>query len=311
MHNFDFDVAVIGGGPAGLSAAIALGRSCRRVAVFDSAKPRNYAAEAVHCFLGSEGRSPWQLREIGREEARRYDVEFFDDEVTHAAPLTAPDDFVTAFHVQSADRVFRVRAILLATGMMDALPQIQGLRERYGKSVHHCPYCDGWECRGQHLIAFGATPESAAKLAVTLRGWSGQVTACTDGQEFSDVERELLSRLKIPYSSLRICELTGGAGPQQMVFSDGTSIPFDGLFFASGQGQRSDLPKILGCQCDGEDLIVTADKQCTSIPGVFLAGDADGDVQFSIVAAAEGAIAATSINQALLDQDHFPQPACA
>jgi thioredoxin reductase len=187
--------------------------------------------------------------------------------------------------------------------MIDDLPEIPGLRDFYGASVHHCPYCDGWEHRDQSLVALG-TATGAVKLAATLRGWSGRITACTSGELVSEVDRVLLQRLGIACREERITELRGRNGALQSVaFDKGASVPCDALFFSSGQGQRSQLPALLGCDRDDKGLIIKRSKQCTSVAGVYIAGDADGDVQFSVVAAAEGAVAATAIHQALLDQD--------
>jgi thioredoxin reductase len=297
---FKFDVAIIGAGPAGLSAAITLGRARRRVVVFDHGKPRNHAARAVHCFLGLDGLSPWELRERGRNEASAYGVTFVDAEVTAARCLTKDRSELTAFAVATEERETHVRSLLLATGMIDQLPSIPGLKEAYGTVVHHCPYCDGFEHRDQSLVALGSA-ESAPKLGATLLGWSSQVTVCTNGRPLAEGARFRLARLGIAYRDERIHELVGES--KMIRFEDGTSASCEALFFSSDQSQKSTLPQMLGCECDGEGLMVTRGKQCTNICGVYLAGDADGDVQFSVVAAAEGAIAATAINQDLLDQD--------
>jgi thioredoxin reductase len=246
--------------------------------------------------------SPLGLREIGRREAARYNVSFLDCEVVGAERIVAKGVVPTRFRIDALERHFHVRAVLLATGMVDHLPEIPGTQERYGKSIHHCPYCDGWEHRGQRLVALGGG--AAAKLAAMLRGWSREVSLCTNGQPLDHRDRALLTNLQIPVHTQMIRRFAGALGDvQSVVFVDETTIPFDAIFFSSGQGQRSKLPKTLGCECNDEDLVLTVRKQLTSENGVFLAGDADGDVQFSIVAAAEGAIAATAIHQALLDQD--------
>lgn len=297
---FEFDVAVVGGGPAGLSAAITLGRARRRVVVFDHGKPRNFAARAVHCFLGLDGLSPGELRERGRNEACAYGVTFVDGEVTAAHCLANDNSQLTAFAIVTATRVTHVRSLLLATGMIDRLPEIPGVEKEYGRIVHHCPYCDGYEHRDQSLIALGSA-ESAPKLGAMLLAWSNDVTVCTNGEELPETAKVKLSRLGIAYHEARITKLEGQS--KAICFDDGTHISCEALFFSSGQSQKSDLFSMLGCQRDEEGLVVTQKKQCTSVCGVYLAGDADGDVQFAVVAAAEGAIAATAIHQDLLDQD--------
>jgi thioredoxin reductase len=302
-NSADFDVAIIGGGPAGLSAAVVLARACRRVVLFDHGKPRNYAARAIHGFLGQDGVSPGELRDRGRKEARNYGVEFHDGEVTSARALSADGEHDTYFEITIADNAVTARAVLLATGMTDYLPKIPGLRELYGKSVHHCPYCDGWEHRGKHLVAL-ASGSSAVKLAHSLRVWSPQVTACSNGKSISDKEKEELTSNGVDWREEKVSRLVEDQqGSIKMSFDVGSPLNCDAIFFGGDQGQRSPLAKVLGCETDEDDLIQTYEKQRTCVEGVFVAGDAAGDVQFAIVAAAEGAIAAVAINHMLQEQD--------
>jgi thioredoxin reductase len=300
MTLFEFDVAIVGGGPAGLSAAIVLGRARRKVAVFDHAKPRNFAAQAVHGFLGCDGLSPSKIRELGRKEAMSYGVLFVDDEVAVARCLTKLASPLTAFAVETAKGEHHVRSILLATGMMDHLPEIPGVKEAYGEVVHHCPYCDGWEHRDQALVALGDAT-AGPKLGAELLAWSERVTVCTNGEAISEVDRFKLERLGIGSCCEPVTRLDGEG--RKLHFANGQSTSCEALFFSSEQSERSKLPQMLGCRCNDDGFVVTKDKQGTSIDGVYLAGDADGDVQFAIVAAAEGAIAATAIHQALLEQE--------
>jgi thioredoxin reductase len=269
----------------------------------DHGQPRNFAAKAVHCYLGHDGIAPTYLRELGRSEASRYGVAFLDAEGTDARCTTKKHDQRTEFAIDASGRTFEARAILLATGVRDVLPKIPGIDAFYGTSVHHCPYCDGWEHKDQSLIALGSG-QGVVELAVTLSAWSKQVTACTNGEQLSVESRQCLKRNRLGYRPERISQLHGVKRTLERIeFADGTSISCDALFFSSDQGQHSHLPKLLGCDYDDKGLIVTRQKQCTSVDGVYLAGDADGDVQFAIVAAAEGAIAATAIHKDLLKQD--------
>jgi thioredoxin reductase len=297
----DYDVGIIGGGPAGLSAALVLGRCRRRVILFDHGKPRNLAAVEMHGYLGRDGIPPLDFRSIGRREAERYDVEFVDAEV---AEVRLRREQPSEFEVRPGrGSVLRVRKLLLATGVTDCLPKIEHIADFYGKSVHHCPYCDGWEHRDKRLAALGEG-DAAVGLALSLRTWSKQVTACTSGVSLKASDRQrcalngIASREEIPM------RLEGCNGQlQEIHFAAGPPLECDALFFCSDQFQRSQLPIALGCECDEQGLIVTRGKQDAGVRGLFLAGDADGDVQFAIVAAAEGATAATAINRELQDED--------
>jgi thioredoxin reductase len=299
---FDYDVAIVGGGPAGLSAAVVLGRCRRRVALFDHNQPRNYAAHGVHCYLGHDGIEPHALRDKGRREAAAYGVEIIDAEVVSACALHVHGEQRTQFEVRTKSGRFVVRTLLLATGVVDVLPDIPGFKELYGQSVHHCPYCDGWEHRGQRLAAFGGN-EVPAGLACALKTWSPHVTACTNGRALSDKDRQLLAESAIGIRHEKLVRLNGtGGGLEEVVFESGPPLACDALFFSADCVQRSPLAKMLGCETQ-EEHVKTAKKQKTCIDGLFVAGDADGDVQFAIVAAGEGATAATAINALLQQQD--------
>jgi thioredoxin reductase len=301
--NSDFDVAIVGAGPAGLSAAICLGRCRRKVVVFDHAQPRNEAATAVHGYLGHDGIPPHRLRALGRKEALRYGAVFVDAEVTGIDCVRSPDGQVTVIEVEARGReAMRARKLLLATGMIDELPPIPNIREYYGISVHHCPYCDGWEHRDQRLVAFGdgcSTPG----LALSLKTWSSLVTACTNGSDLSQDNLERLQANGIAIQTAPVLGLRGSGGVlSELVFADQPPLVCDALFFHSHQTQRSRLAAMVGCHFDEKSHVSTYKKQFTGVNGVYVAGDANGEVQFAIVAAAEGAIAATAINRDLQEE---------
>jgi thioredoxin reductase len=301
--NEPYDVAIIGGGPAGLSAALVLGRSRRRVIVCDHGEPRNYAAHAVHGYLGLDGVLPAELRKTGVEEGEKYGVKFVTSKVVSGSCEETEGLSVFLLGLQNG-RSVRARKILLATGVKDELPDILGFDAFYGVSAHHCPYCDGWEHADKRLVAYGKG-EAGAKLAITLLGWSKNVTCCTDGVPLDDALTSRLRNYGIGYRPEKIKELSGSDSILKEVrFSEGDQLPTDAFFFSAGQGQRSSLPERLGCKCDGEGLVISKGKQGTGVRGLFLAGDADGDVQFAVVAAAEGAIAATAINSELQEDDY-------
>jgi thioredoxin reductase len=300
----DYDVAIVGGGPAGLSAAIVLGRARRRVLVCDHGKPRNYAARAIHGYLGIDGISPAELRQRGGEEARRVGVEILAAEVTAVVEKRLPKHKSSRFEVSIAGRPPIVaRKLLLATGLIDVLPDTENVRDFYGTSVHHCPYCDGWEHRGKRLVALG-DGKAAVGLAISLRGWSPHVVACTNGQPIGEVETERLARNHIGHRAEKVVSLSGASDSLEAVHFDmGPPLACDALFFHTDKHQRSPLPAALGCEYDEDGLVITHGKQGTGVPGLFLAGDSAGHVQFAIVAAAEGAIAATAIHRELQLED--------
>jgi thioredoxin reductase len=300
------DVVVVGGGPAGLSAALVLGRSRRRVIVLDGGQPRNAAARQVNGFLGHDGIAPHALRARGRSEVVACGVEVVDDLVTEAERMQPSDSrFVTGFRVQTrGGRTATCRKLLFATGMVDELPNFPGVRECYGVSVHHCPYCDGWEHRGQRLLAYGPAIKDAVGLALGLKCWSEQVTVLTGGRRLGDEPRDRLRRNQIAWCEERIVRLVyQGQQLTGVELISGQKLPGDALFCETVQRPACELPLSLGVTYGDTFTGRTDRKQKTNVPGLFIAGDADGDVQFAIVAAAEGATAAVAINRELLEEE--------
>jgi thioredoxin reductase len=197
----------------------------------------------------------------------------------------------------------RSRKLLLATGVRDVLPDIPGFDELYGRSIHHCPYCDGWERRDQRLVAYGRG-KSAVGLALSLRTWSDRVTACIEAEELSGKDRERCGDCGITVRPERISRLLSEAGELRTIeFESGPPLDCDAIFFNTAQVQRTDLASRLGCATDDWGAAETSSRQRTSVGGLFVAGDADRDVQFVVVAAAEGATAAVAINKELQEED--------
>lgn len=294
------DVIVIGGGPAGLSAALMLGRCRRSVLVIDAGQPRNRWSREIHGFLTRDGVAPLELLRLGREELVRYGVEFHAGIATDARCLPAG-----GFRVRLQNGAWhRSRKLVLATGVCDRLPPIPNFERFYGVSVHHCPYCDGWEWRDAPLAAYGRGRKGVA-LALSLRTWARDVAVCTDGPaRLGAEERAKLTRFGIPLHERRISSLEGSKDGrlERVVFDDGTVLSRRALFFNTGQSQSCDLAVRLGCRLDPKGEILTDRRERTGVPGLFLVGDASKDVQFAIVAAAEGATAAVAINTELQDE---------
>jgi thioredoxin reductase len=295
-----FDVIIVGAGPAGLSAALVLGRCRRRVLICDAGHPRNAMSRGLHGFLTRDGIEPAEFLRIGREQLRQYEtVELRETEVTDARRVAESFELTLA----DGERVAS-RKLLLATGVVDDLPEIEGLADFYGTGVFHCPYCDGWEMRDQPLAVYGRG-ENGAGLAVELTLWSRNLVLCTDGpSQLSEVELERLAQHKIPVREDRIASLQGTSGVlERIVFTSGETIELRGMFFSTGQRQGSDLPKKLGCEFTEQGCVNTGEYEITNVPGVYVAGDASRLVQFVIVAASEGAQAAVAINKELMQED--------
>jgi len=291
----EFEVAIVGGGPAGLSAALMLGRCRRKVVVLDDGQPRNASSRAAHGYLTRDGASPELLRRTGLEEVERYGVEIRQ---AHVADVDGADG---AFVLRTAEgATVTARKLLLATGVVDRLPPVQGVADFYGRSVFHCPYCDAWEFRDHPLAAY-APGKEGAELAWALLDWSARVILLLDGG------RPLAPRLAAPLLAAgvrvreqRIQSLRGADGLLEAVaFEDGTAEPCRALFFHLGYAQRSDLPQRLGVTRTRKGTVRTGRFEETNVPGVWVVGDASRDVQWIAIAAAEGARAAFSIHHAL------------
>ena len=305
MSEPEFDVIVVGGGPAGLSAALVLGRCRRRVLVCDAGQPRNAASHGLHLFLTRDGIAPAQFLSIAREQLQPYvSVELRSIRVTRARRITG--GFEVTLEAQDGGTEERVtaRKLLLATGVVDTLPEIEGLAGFYGTSVFHCPYCDGWEMRDQPLAVFG-NGESGCGLALELSFWSSEVVLCTDGpSELSTEDRERLGNRKIEVREEKMVRLEGNnAQLERVVFETGEPLQVRGMFFSTGHEQGSALAKELGCRFTSEGCVDTGEYEITNVPGVYVAGDASRLAQFVIVAASEGAQAALAINKELIKED--------
>jgi thioredoxin reductase len=294
------DAIVIGGGPAGLSAALVLGRCLRRVLVCDAGHPRNEPARIFNGFLSRDGSTPAEFLQICRDQLRRYEtIEFRKVKVVD---VERGDCRFIAI-LETGERVAG-RMLLLATGLVDELPQIENFRRFYGSTVHNCPYCDGWECRGQPIAVTGCNQDSV-DLAIELLLWSKDLVLCTNGPLTCDRKTvETIRRLDIRVIETPISRLEGeGDKLERIRFTDGNFLPRSALFFSPGQYQRSPLGAKLGCEFCEDNCIQCGENAATNIPGVYAAGNASRGVQLVIAAAAEGMQAAFAINSALLDAD--------
>ncbi|MAS36925.1 MAG: FAD-dependent pyridine nucleotide-disulfide oxidoreductase [Anaerolineaceae bacterium] len=294
----DYDVLVVGGSAAGLSGALMLGRSRRKVLVCDSADPRNKPSPAVHAFFSRDGIAPADLMAIGREQLQPYDVTLR----TTVVQSITPGDVFTA-RLEDGSTV-TARKILLATGVCDELPDIAGIHDYWGASIYHCPYCHGWEARDQPL-ALIASGSSSVEFILMLTQWSADLVLCTNGPAgITDAERETLQRFNIPLYEQPIHHLAGENGQlAAIVFEDGTQLARSGAFVQPQTRLHGSLAQDLGCALTEQGLVQVDAFGLTSVPGVYAAGDMTRPAQV-LFAAAGGALAGVMINKTLISEDH-------
>lgn len=291
MH---YDAIVIGGGPAGLSAALTLGRSRRKTLLLDAGEARNERATASHGFLSRDGVSPAALAQECREQLSPYDVEI-SRRVARTASVSS-EGFVVAL----PDATVSAKALILATGVRDVLPPIAGVAERWGRSVHHCPYCHGWECRDGALGIVGRGP-GAQHLAVLLQQWSKDLILFTNGPAgFSEAERSALGDLRIEETPIAAV-----AGPgdtiTHLLLQNGTQVHRDAIFLRPEQTQGSNIATDLGCALMDDDVHIAVDEnKRTSVEGVYAIGDmSEPFKQQIVVSAASGLLAVADLNRHL------------
>jgi thioredoxin reductase len=305
-HDLRYDVVVVGAGSAGLSAALVLGRSRRRTLILDAGEPRNGPSSGVHGFFSRDGIRPDELLKVGREQLEPYpSVE------VRSARATGTSGETGSFEVTLDDgAVVRARKLLLATGVVDELPDKPGFEELWGRGVYHCPYCHGWEVRDRPLAVLNPG-ERAADRAAFIRNWSRDLVLLTDGPaNLNEEERRTLRALDIPVREERISHLEGepggaSGGLRRIHFEDGSSLAREGLFYVPPQRQGSELAKMLGCEIVAMGQAPAGVKsepttRETSVAGVYVAGDAGNPVQSALLAAASGANAAFFVNHSLV-----------
>jgi thioredoxin reductase len=295
-----YDVIIVGAGPAGLSAALLLGRSRRRVLVCDTGRPRNAASRAMHGYLSRDGMPPLEFLATAREQLRQYDtVELRDIAVIDAACRSD-----ARFHVGSpTDRGTSRASSSSPPASSTTFRRFPASASSTASSVFHCPYCDGWEVRDQPLAIYGRGARGLG-LSLELLGWSRDLVLCTDGPaEIEPADLARLSRNGIRVREERVVRLEGRETLARVVFDAGDPLPRRALFFTTGQTQQSQLALALGCEFNDKGTVRTGKYESTHLPGLFVAGDASRAVQWVVVAAAEGAEAAFAINTDLLKED--------
>ncbi|EJN57620.1 FAD-dependent pyridine nucleotide-disulfide oxidoreductase [Halogranum salarium B-1] len=300
----EYDVLVVGGGPAGLSAALQLGRSLRSVLVCDNGEPRNGPAAESHGYLTRDGISPDELRRLGREEVVRYGGEFRNSKVTD---VSRGDERFTS--TLDSGETITSRKIVLATGVRDALPATEGFRELWGSGVHHCPYCHGYEVRDEPLGVV-VTSQHMVEYAKLIYNLSDDLVVFTDGQDVFDEEsRSLFVERGIEVEDEPITALNGSDGNLESIsLADGRNVVRHALFYPPPMEQHSDLPERLGLEVNQAGLVEATQSEhgigFTSVDGLFVAGDASSGASPSISSAvADGSTVGATVNMELSIED--------
>jgi thioredoxin reductase len=292
------DCIIVGAGPAGLNAALVLGRARRRVLVLDDGAPRNHATREMHGVLGHDGLDPAELRARGRDELARYGVEVVSLEVQDAEVLDG------AVRVTCAGRADLTRTVLLATGMLDELPDIPGFADVWGTSAHTCPYCDGFEHRDERLAVLAAG-HRGEHLAILLRQWSDDVVLLANGSHrLAEHQLARVHALGVPVVETRVAGLDGDNGRLRRVrLGDGQTLDRDALFFFVGWRLRNDVARTLGCELRDDGSIAVDPDQATTVDRVYAAGNCSDPRALVPAAAGSGATAAVAINARLTFED--------
>jgi thioredoxin reductase len=294
--NDDYEIVIVGGGAAGLSAALVLGRARRRVVVIDAGEPRNAPAAHMQGFLSRDGMPPIELLRAGRAEVARYGVELLDGRVLDMGP---------GYTVTLAGgRTLTARRILIATGVSDELPQIEGVRDRWGRDLLHCPYCHGWEVRDQPLGVLG-TIAGSVQHALLVRQWSDDVVFFAHSYELDPEERLQLDARGIRIEPAAVVRLVVENDRLRGVeLADGRIVPRAAVFVRPGNVPHDDgLLAALDCATNDAGFVTVDATWRTSNPGVWAAGNVVDPRAQVITSAGAGSAAAIAINADLVQED--------
>jgi thioredoxin reductase len=295
-----YDTIIVGGSYGGLSAALSLGRCLRSVLVVDSGKPRNYSVEHINNLFGNDGIQPTDLRKNVKSQLEKYKLflQFLNASVTTVSGKDM-DFSVTTSEGMNA----RAKKLIFATGSSDTLPDIQGIREQWGKNVHHCPYCHGFESRKGKTILISNGPKGFAMLP-SLRHWCEDITVCTN--EVSPVPEQVVEYLKKENIALKTEKVSAlltkkDGSLKEMVLANGTTLPCDHVYLYTKPDYATALPLQLNCTLGKSKNVETNDFMLTSVPGVYAIGDLSSKSMGQVIwAAHSGFMAAVDINNTLI-----------
>lgn len=296
------DCAIIGGGPAGLSAALVLGRARRNLVMFDDNRPRNAVTQETHGFLTRDGINPGEFRNIAHQEIRKYpSAEMRNTRITDVSKHESLYEVVA-----DNGEVFQAQTIILATGLRETLPEIEGIHDFYGKSLFNCPFCDGWELRDKPLVIIAEDGQAAFHMPQVIWNWSRNLLVCTNGHShLTEEQKETLQKKEIQVVEDPITALVGKNGMlERVVFSTHEEIAREGGFVVPQWTQASSFGAQLGCDLNAMGGVTTDDFGKTTVPGVYAAGDASVVMPSQVIfAAASGSRAAVGVYAELTQKE--------
>ncbi len=301
MNNV-FDCAIIGGGPAGLNAALVLGRARRNTILFDNDNPRNAVTQESHGFITRDGIKPKEFREIAHKDISKYPSVLFEKkEIISITKKNVLFELVT-----SDNELYQSKTIIISTGLKDVLPDIENISDYYGKSLFNCPYCDGWELRDKPLVVIVEEQTQGFHFIQTVYNWSKDLVVCTNGKSILNTEQKRLIQIKgIKIMDNKIKNFEGKDGLMEKIhFENGEGVIRKGGFVLPQPIQASDFAKKLGCDYNSLGAISVDFYGRTNVQGVYAAGDASifAPAQL-IIAASDGLKAAAGVNRDLIQNE--------
>lgn len=293
------DCAIIGGGPAGLNAALVVGRGRKQVIVFDDELPRNRVTQESHGFITNDGMTPFEIRQAGEADLQKYpNIQIKRSRIND---IQKREEFFTLL-THEGD-TFEAKKIILATGLQDILPEIEGIHDVYGKTLFSCPFCDGWELKDKAL-ALIAENQRALHMAKLLSNWTKDLIVFTNGHVLAEEDKSLLTEHSIQVIDVPIVSIDHDNGQlRSLQLADGETVKREGGFVASEFKQSAPFAEKLGCQMTKNAGIETDILGRTTVSGVFACGDNLGGPAQLVLAAAAGSQAGMGVIHELVQEE--------
>lgn len=295
------DCVIIGGGPAGLNAALVVARSGRKVILFDEDKPRNAVTQESHGFITRDGITPAEFKKVAQADLMKYPNLVIQKQ--RVIDIQKVDDMFTIRTMDGS--IYQAKKVILSTGLIDVMPQIAGIHEFYGTSLFSCPFCDGWELKNRAVVVISSEEPHALHMTKMMYNWSKDLVVCTNGKNIlSPEQKALFTKKNITVIEDEILHVEGDGGHLKKIrFKNGKEIARDGGLVATSLQQAAPFAHILGCTMNKMGSIETDLFGRTNIAGVYASGDNSNSLSQVIIAAAEGSKAAIGVISDLINEE--------